>query len=48
MKEFVKLNSNINTMVKNLKIGDLKANIVTVSFNTQTLKMIDRTQMFML
>ena len=48
MKEFVKLNSNINTMVKNLKIGDLKANIVTVSFNAQTLKMIDRTQMFML
>ena len=38
--EFIKLNVNMNTMIKNVKIAELNINIATAFLNTQTLKMI--------
>ena len=40
LKEFIKLNVNRNTMMKNVKLAELNVNIATVFLNTQTLKMI--------
>ena len=40
LKEFIKLNVNTDTMIKNVKLAQLNINIVTVFLNTQTLKMI--------
>ena len=40
LKEFIKLDVNTDTMIKNLKLAELNVNIATVSLNTQTLKMI--------
>ena len=40
LKEFVKLNFNINAVMNNVKLAQLNTNIATAFFNTQTLKMI--------
>ena len=40
LKEFVKLNVNTETMIKNVKLAELNINIETVFLNTQSLKMI--------
>ena len=40
LKEFVKLNANMNTIIKNVKFEELNTKIATVFLNTQTLKMI--------
>ena len=40
LKEFIKLNVNTNTMIKNVKLAELNINFATVFFNTQTLMMI--------
>ena len=40
LKEFIKLNVNTDTMIKNVKLAQLNINIVTVFLNTQTSKMI--------
>ena len=40
LKEFVKLNVNIDTMTKNDKHVELNISITTVFLNTQILKMI--------
>ena len=40
LKEFIKLNVNRNTMMRNVKLAELNVNIATVFLNTQTLKMI--------
>ena len=39
MKEFIKLNVNTNTRIKNVKLVELNTNIAIV-MNTQTLKII--------
>ena len=40
LKEFIKLNSNMDTMIKNLKLAKLNISIATVFLNKQLLKMI--------
>ena len=40
LKEFIKLNVNTDTVIKNVKLTELNINIGTVFLNTQTLKMI--------
>ena len=40
LKEFIKLNLNTDTMIKNVKFVELNINIATGFLNTQTLKMI--------
>ena len=40
MKKIIKLNVNIDTIIKNVKLVELNINIATVFLNTQTLKMI--------
>ena len=40
LKEFIKLNVNTDTIIKNVKLAELKTNIANVFLNTQTLKMI--------
>ena len=40
LKEFIKLNVKMDTMIKNLKIPELNTNIATIFLNTQALKMI--------
>ena len=40
LKEFIKLNVNTDTTIKNVNFAELNTSIGTVSFNTQTLKMI--------
>ena len=40
LKEFVKLNVNADTIIKNVKFAELNLNIATVFLNTNTLKMI--------
>ena len=40
LKEFIKLNVNMDSMIKNVKLVELNTNIVTFFLNTQTLKMI--------
>ena len=40
LKEFIKLNVNTNTMIKNVKLAEFNANIVAAFLNIQTLKMI--------
>ena len=40
LKEFIKLNVNMDTMIKNMKLVELRTKYATVSLNTQTLKMI--------
>ena len=40
LKEFVKLNVNIDTMIKNMKIVELHTKYVTAFLNTKALKMI--------
>ena len=40
LKEFIKLNVNTDTMIKNVKIAELNVNIATASLNTQTLNNI--------
>ena len=40
LKEFIELNVNLDTMIKNVKYVELNISIVTVFLNTQTLKMI--------
>ena len=37
-KEFIKLDVNINLMIKNVKLGELNAKMVTTFLNKQTLK----------
>ena len=38
--EFIKLNVNTDTMIRNVKLAELNINIATAFLNTQTLKMI--------
>ena len=40
LKEFIKLNVNIDTMIKNVKLAELNINIGTFFLNTQTLMTI--------
>ena len=40
LKEFIKLNVNTDTMIKNVKLAELDISISTVFLNTQTSKMI--------
>ena len=40
LKEFIKLNLNTDTMIKNVKLLELNKNNVTVFLNTQILRMI--------
>ena len=40
LKEFIELNVNLDTMIKNVKHGELNISIATVFLNTQILKMI--------
>ena len=40
LKEFVELNVNTDTIIKNVKYAELNINIATISLNIQTLKMI--------
>ena len=44
LKEFIKLNANTNTMIKNKKLVELNTKIVGAFLNTQT---SNRIQMFM-
>ena len=40
LKEFIELNINLDTMIKNVRIVELNISIATVFLNIQTLKMI--------
>ena len=40
LKESIKLNVNLDTMIKNVKLAELKKSIATVFLNKQILKMI--------
>ena len=40
LKEFLKLNVNMDTMIKNVKLAESNINVATVLLNTKTLKMI--------
>ena len=40
LEEFIKLNVNTDTMIKNVKLVELHTNYATVFWNKQTLKMI--------
>ena len=40
LKEFIKLNLNTDTMIKNVKLEELDIKIATAFQNTQTLNMI--------
>ena len=40
LKEFIKLNVNTSTMIKNVKLVELHSKYATVFFNTQTLEII--------
>ena len=40
LKEFVKLNVDTNTMIKNVKLAELDTTFASVALNIQTLKMI--------
>ena len=40
LKEFIKLNVNMDTMIKNVKLEEVNISIVTTFLNTKTLKMI--------
>ena len=40
LKEFIELNITTDTVIKNMKLAELNINIVTVFFDTQTLKMV--------
>ena len=40
LKEFIKLNVNMGTMIKNVKLAELHAKYATVFLNTQAIKMI--------
>ena len=40
LKEFIKLNVNTDTMIKNMKLVELNKNTATAISYTQTLKMI--------
>ena len=40
LKEFIKLNVNADTIIKNVKFAELDINIGIVFFNKQTLRMI--------
>ena len=39
LKEFIKLNLNIDTMIKNIKLLEVRTKYATAILNTQTLKM---------
>ena len=40
LKEFIKLNVNTDTMIKNVELVELNTKYETVFLNTQTLKMV--------
>ena len=40
LKEFIRLNANRKTIIKNMKAVELNTKIATAFLNTQTLKMI--------
>ena len=40
LKEFIKMNVNMDIIIKNVKLADLNINIETVFLNTQTFKFI--------
>ena len=40
LKEFIKLNVNTDTKIKNVKLAELNISIVTVFLNSQPLKII--------
>ena len=40
LEEFIELNGNMDTMIKNVKLAKLHTQYETVFLNTQTLKMI--------
>ena len=40
LKEFIKLNVNMDTMIKNVKLIEINITIATVFLNTKTFKMI--------
>ena len=40
LKEFIKLNVNVDMTIKNVKLAELNINTVTVFLNIKTLKMI--------
>ena len=42
LKEFIKLNVNIDIIIKHVKRVELNTNIVSAALNTQTLKMIEQ------
>ena len=48
LKKFIKLNGNMDTMKKKLKLLELHIKYATAFLNTQTLKMINRIKMFIL
>ena len=39
LKEFIKSNENLNTMIKNMKLAELTTKIAVAFLDTQTLKM---------
>ena len=42
LKEFIKLNVNMDTMIKNVKLAELNISILTVFLNAQILKMVEQ------
>ena len=49
LKEFIKLNVNSDMVIKNVKLGELDINIVTIFFfETKILKLINRIQVIIL
>ena len=44
----MKLNINFDTMIKNVKLGELNISIAMVFLNTKSLKLFKRIQMLML
>ena len=47
LKEFIKLNLNTHTMIKNVKLVELHRKYTTAFLNAQTLKRFNRIQIFM-
>ena len=40
LKEFTKLNANVDMIIKNMKLAELNTNTASAALNTQTFKMI--------
>ena len=48
LKEFIAFNVNTDTMIKNVRLLELKISIATVFLNIQTLRRFSRIQMFVM